>query len=61
MLSVPSEICLLTLGSFYNARDRSKRSQSQVKMANYLKDNLLLCTVRSISVYALLLNIKHVF
>ena len=56
----PSEISLLTLASFYNARDGSKRSQSQIQMANYLKHTLL-CTVRSISVSALLLNVKHVF
>ena len=41
LASVPSEICLLTLDSFYNARDGSKRSQSQIQKDDYLKHNLL--------------------
>ena len=41
LASVPSEICLLTLDSFYNARDSSKRSQSQIQKDDYLKHNLL--------------------
>ena len=41
LASVPSEICLLTLDSFYNARDSSKRLQSQIQKDDYLKHNLL--------------------
>ena len=64
LLQSPLKFACLHWIEFYNARDGSKRSQSQIQKDDYLKHNLLKlnCTLRSKSVRAMLLNIfKNTF
>ena len=64
LLQSPLKFAWLHWIEFYNARDGSKRSQSQIQKDDYLKHNLLKLngTLRSKSVSVMLLNIfKNTF